>query len=174
MQQYNDHILKVADALVLANRFFLPKTFVQTKTALHISKPIEAHEIPYPVRFSMGTPLAGFADKSIYLSTLKTMLEFAIQAEARNPGSWDIDGLTAYFSQESGFKEVRRFMLKPLADKETMNLLGQLDQAIRMNANPGGLMPEQLQQSRQSPVGTMGGNGQANMIAPITEAQPPI
>lgn len=146
MNQISKFILKVADGLVLANRAFLPRTYIQIDTSLHVSEPLESYEIPYPLQAKISSPVDGGSDLSVKLGSFYQFLQLAMSMEQVKPGSFDIMGLLQYGFSMAGLPEVKRFILKmPLTAGEATNL-EMLDKMARLlqqsslpnNENPFG------------------------------------
>jgi len=146
MNQISKFLLKVVDGLVLANRAFLPRTFVQIDTSLHVTEPISAYEIPYPLQAKISSPVDGGADLSVKLGSFYQFLQLAMTMEQSAPGTYDLMGLIQYGFSMAGLPEVKRFMLKaPFTQEESKNL-EMIDKMMRLlqqsalpnNENPFG------------------------------------
>jgi hypothetical protein len=146
MNQISKFILRVVDGLVLANRAFLPRTYVHIDTSLHVAEPIESYEIPYPLRAKISSPVDGGSDLSVKLGSFYQFLQLAMSMEQVKPGSFDIMGLLQYGFSMAGLPEVKRFIMKmPFTAEEATNL-EMLDKAMRImqqsalpnNENPFG------------------------------------
>jgi hypothetical protein len=135
MNQLELFVYEIGQALLLLNRAYLPETYVQLKSSIYISEPIESHSIPLPFKFKISTAITSAAEREVMLAGLGKALEIAMASEQMTPGKWDLDGLTAHYLTEIGAPQVKRFMLKQPTTKAEAQQLTQIDQAMRLQAN---------------------------------------
>ncbi len=132
LSQISKLTLDIADALLLANRAFLPKSFIHLQTSTHAADVIESHEIPYPMHAKISSPVDAGADKGSKIAAIYQFLQTAISIEQVQPGTFDINGLLLYAYSQSGFTEAKRFFLKSPFTEGEVATLQQIDQVLRM------------------------------------------
>lgn len=156
MNQLEQFVWEIGNAFLLMNRAFLPTTYVELKSSIYASEPIEKHEIPLPFKFKISTAITSAAEKEVMLAGLSKAIEIALTQEQTQPGTWDMSGLMAHYLTEMGAPQVKRFMLKqPMTQKEFQQIQ-QIDKAMRLQANsalpnnetPGGIPMEVAQQGQ--------------------------
>jgi hypothetical protein len=176
MSQFNKFILDIADGLVLLNRVFLPDHVMNYGISLYEESPTETFEIPYPLKFTINTPVSGQTDVSIKLGALREAVSLAMQQEQMMAGTWDINALIRHFFNTAGIKEIGRFMLKSPMTEQEVSTLQMMDSISRLMANsalPNMEDPTGMPMQPPDQMGTGNGldpTGQAMQMPPINES----
>lgn len=166
--QINKFIKEVIESLLLLNRAYLPKQFIENAVSLHVPSSIESFEIPYPLQATINTSVDGGGDKSIKMGILFQLLELALRMEQVQPGTFDVNGILLYAFTQGGVPEIKRFLLKSPFTKEEKEIMQQMEQLLRLQqqssfANTENPFGQPVQQAPQP--------GQAGGFDPTGQSQ---
>ncbi len=174
MSQFNNFILRVADAALLANRAYLPIEYGKIASSLYADLPVEILTIPYPMKIKLSTAISGGSDQSIRLGALREAIQLGFQFEAQQPGSVDLMGLTQRFFSEAGLKDVGRYFLQSpmtLNEREFLHAADSIlaQQSLAQAQQQQQMMQEQPGQPQPQQGAGLDPTGQAGQIPPLNE-----